>query len=194
MESNYNNVIISGKLDQLSYGYRCSGRNYYKTTIHSRRFSGIADHIPLIIPEELAERAQIVPGEDYIIHARLYSRDEKTSEKPRLRLFLMACKILLVRGEIDCNTVELEGYVCKGPVFRRSKMGTEICQFTVATNYNDKPSYIPCVAFGSTTLQLQNFMIGDKINVAGRVQSREYLTKDFREGITYEVAIKKAVN
>lgn len=192
MANSYNKVTMSGRLMLPTYSHEVAGEVFYKSMICSRRLSGVTDTLPVIIPGCVAETVRIDPGEYYLVHAMIYSRDDKTCERTKLRVYLMANKIVPIRGSADCNSITLEGYICKGPLFRQSKLGKEICQFTVAVNNGDSSYYIPCVAFGPTTKRLEKYRQGDLILIAGRVQSREYLTSDFREGITYEIAVQSA--
>lgn len=189
MEINYNNVTICGRIEPITYSHEVGGEVFYKTMIHSPRLSENEDVIPVIIPE--AMRLQIDQSEEYLVHARICSRDDKTGEKCKLRLSLLADSIVPVRGHVNCNNVELEGYVCKGPCFRTTKLGKDICQMVIATNHNHKSYYIPCVSFGSAASEAQEYKVGDKIRLTGRIQSREYLTSDYEIAVTYEVAIKK---
>ena len=188
MEINYNNVTICGRLDPLEYSHEVGGEVFYKSMVHSDRLSGTEDVIPVLISEH--RRPQIKPEEEFMVHARICSRDDHTGLKCKLRLSLLVDSIVPVRGHINCNVVELEGYVCKGPFFRTTKLGKDLCQIVVATNHKSKSYYIPCVAFGIEARRLKDYSTGDRICIIGRIQSRDYLTSDYKEATTYEVAIK----
>ena len=182
METNYNCIIIIGHMDVPVYSHD----GCYASTIHSQRLSGTHDEIPVIMDE--GQRLQISPGEEYLVKGRVYT----TNENGSLRMFLRAQSVVPVRasGSVNCNSIEMEGYICKEPVARRTKLGKDVCQLIVANNFEGRPSYIPCVAFSELAAKCSCCKIGDKIYLTGRLQSRDYLTKDLVEGRTYEVAIK----
>ncbi|MGN1096904.1 MAG: single-stranded DNA-binding protein, partial [Christensenellales bacterium] len=70
----------------------------------------------------------------------------------------------------------------------------EICDMLIAVNraYN-KSDYIPCIAWGRNARYAQNFAVGEKVQIFGRIQSREY-NKTHDDGsvekkIAYEVSV-----
>ena len=94
------------------------------------------------------------------------------------------------------NYIEIEGYVCKPTVYRTTPFGREICDVLLAVNraYN-KSDYIPCIAWGRNARYAESFVVGDKVLLSGRIQSREY-QKGLEDGsyesrTAYEVSINK---
>ena len=63
-------------------------------------------------------------------------------------------------------------------------MGRKICDIMLAVNrlYN-KSDYIPCIAWGKNARLIKNAPVGQKMCVAGRIQSRQY-TKRLDNGET----------
>ncbi|MBO5714644.1 MAG: single-stranded DNA-binding protein, partial [Clostridia bacterium] len=88
--------------------------------------------------------------------------------------------------------------ICKPPVYRTTPFNREIADILIAVNrsYN-KSDYIPCIAWGRNARFAKNLDVGEKIAIAGRIQSREYqkrLTEDDVKIMTaYEVSISKLV-
>lgn len=78
----------------------------------------------------------------------------------------------------DPNSIFLDGYVCKEPVYRKTPLGREITDLLVAINrpYN-KSDYIPSIVWGRNAKFAKNLKVGDRIQLWGRVQSREYEKK-----------------
>ena len=74
--------------------------------------------------------------------------------------------------------------------------GREIADILLAVNrsYN-KSDYIPCIAWGRNASFCQNLVIGSKIRLTGRIQSREYKKRisddEFVTKTAYEVSIVK---
>lgn len=75
----------------------------------------------------------------------------------------------------DRNEAFLEGYLCRKPYYRVSPLGREICDIMLAVNrIHGKSDYIPCIAWGRNAKFVSNLAIGSKIDVRGRLQSRNY--------------------
>ena len=94
------------------------------------------------------------------------------------------------------NEVKLIGYLCKQPTYRTTPFGREITDLLIAVNrtYN-KSDYIPCIAWGRNAKYSSYLNVGDKVNISGRIQSREYqkkISEDEVEAKTaYEVSTSK---
>lgn len=88
------------------------------------------------------------------------------------------------------------GRLARDPELRRTGTGKAVCSFTVAC---DKPgkdagaSFIPCVAWEKTgEFVNQYFLKGSPIVVEGRLESRQYETKDGRKQTAIEVVVSQA--
>ena len=97
--------------------------------------------------------------------------------------------------ERNPNIIELTGYVCKPTVYRTTPFKREICDVLIAVNraYN-KSDYIPCIAWGRNARFAGSLVVGDKITVSGRIQSREYqknVDGDIVVKTAYEVSISR---
>jgi single-stranded DNA-binding protein len=94
------------------------------------------------------------------------------------------------------NSILLNGYICKPPVYRTTPFNREIADVLIAVNraYN-KSDYIPCIAWGRNARFVKNLTVGDRLAVSGRIQSREYQKKlsetDIRTMTAYEVSVSK---
>ena len=100
--------------------------------------------------------------------------------------------------ETNPNSIELEGYICKPPLYRTTPFKREICDLLLAVNraYN-KSDYIPCIAWGRNARFVNGLGVGERISVLGRIQSREYqkLQEDgsYRTKTAYEVSISRVI-
>lgn len=94
----------------------------------------------------------------------------------------------------DVNTVELIGYICKPPVYRKTPFDREISDLLIAVNrsYN-RSDYIPCISWGRNARYCSNRRVGDRVKVHGRIQSRTYQKKyadgSVEEKVAYEVSV-----
>src|SRR5574344_1290241 len=105
---------------------------------------------------------------------------------------LLKNKILPNDEKINPNIIELNGFVCKEPIFRTTPFKREICDVLLAVNraYN-KSDYIPCIAWGRNAHFVKELKIGEALNIVGRIQSREYQKKlsddEIESKVAYEI-------
>jgi single-strand DNA-binding protein len=92
------------------------------------------------------------------------------------------------------NRVVIVGRLTQNPELRKSTSGNSFASFTVAVDNRTKPgeqktaSFINCVAFGNTADNLAKYTRkGSLIGVEGRLQQRNYETKDGRKGSSLDI-------
>ena len=94
------------------------------------------------------------------------------------------------------NSLFLNGFICKEPIYRTTPFGREITDLLLAVNrsYN-KSDYIPVIAWGRNARYCKNINIGDNIKVWGRIQSRIYQKhisdEEVIEKTAYEVSVSR---
>ena len=95
---------------------------------------------------------------------------------------------------LNHNTIM--GRLTADPELRRTNSGKAVTSFTIAC---DKPgkdsgaSFIPCVAWEKTGEFIANyFSKGSAIIVEGRLESRQYETKDNQKRTVVEVVVSQA--
>lgn len=94
------------------------------------------------------------------------------------------------------NRVQLTGALCKAPSYRTTPFGREIADLMLAVNRSyGKSDYIPCITWGRTARYAANLKIGDKVQLVGRFQSRNY-QKQLPDGtvlnkVAYEVSVSR---
>ena len=131
------------------------------------------------------------------IVGQLRSYNKNIDSKNRLVLTIFVREIKECQEENkDPNSIFLDGYICKQPVYRKTPLGREITDLLVAINrpYN-KSDYIPSIVWGRNAKFSKTLKVGDRIQMWGRVQSREY-EKKREDGepikkVAYEVSISK---
>lgn len=152
----------------------------YKTSLSIIRNSGIEDIIPINIYKEDIPDFEIKEGMcveiDGIIDTYNYLKDEKR----HLNLHVTVTNISVIdNDDMDnipyCNECEIEGYLCKPPVYRVTMKGRDICDVIVAVNddiYGS--SYIPVILWRFDALEFSNVPVSTKIHLTGKFQSRKY--------------------
>lgn len=202
MENQMNNnlVVLSGKIcKKPTYSHEVFGEAFYESSIEVERLSSQIDNIPITISERLMQEVSFERGESIVIEGqfRSYNKLVDNHSKLMLTVFVRGCKES--EEEKSENYIELSGYVCKPPVFRVTPFNREIADVLIAVNraYN-KSDYIPCIAWGRNARFASHLAVGDKVNLIGRIQSREY-QKVLEDGIeetrtAYEISISRISN
>lgn len=180
------------------YSHKSYGEVFYCFILGIERKSGYRDEIPVVISERLIWNLNLEPEKRAYILGQIRTYNECLDGKNKLNIVVFAREFHMLDDEsdLDENKVYLEGYLCKPPVRRVSPLGREICDMMLAVNrmYN-KSDYIPCIAWGRNAGYAGGLAVGTKIQISGRIQSREYRKKD-QEGniavkVAYEVSILK---
>ena len=94
------------------------------------------------------------------------------------------------------NHSTIMGRLVRDPELRRTNSGKSVCSFTIAC---DKPgkdsgaSFIDCVAWEKTADFIANYFTkGSLIVLEGRLESRQYETKDGQKRSVLEVVVSQA--
>jgi len=150
------------------------GEKFYRMDLKVPRLSGTNDILPVTISERLMD-TQIMPGVHICITGQLRSYNKVMGGAGRLLLTAFAQRLLSPDEAENPNIVHLTGALCKPPSFRTTPFGREIADLMLAVNRSfGKSDYIPCIAWGRTAHYAASLNVGDKLQVQGRFQSREY--------------------
>ncbi len=197
--TNNNLACVCGVVDdELTFNHEIYGENFYTFTLKIPRLSGASDKIKIMISERLLSDFTINVGDFVEINGQFRSYNSYENGDNRLILTVFA-KDISIADCNDCknpNSLFLNGYVCKEPVYRTTPFGREITDILLAVNrtYN-KSDYIPVIAWGRNARYCKNFSVGDNVKIWGRIQSRDYQKKISEdETITktaYEVSVSK---
>ncbi len=191
-------TVIGSVEDELVFNHEIYGEKFYMFTLSIPRLSEINDHIKVMISERLLEEIDIKVGGMFEISGQFRSYNNYNASENKLLLTLFAKDIEVFDEEKhkNPNSIYLNGFVCKPPVYRTTPFGREITDMLIAVNrtYN-KSDYIPVIAWGRNARYCKNLVVGDNIKIWGRMQSRNYqkhLSDD--EVVTrtaYEVSVSK---
>ena len=97
---------------------------------------------------------------------------------------------------VPVNQIFLDGYICKPPVYRKTPLGREIADVLLAVNRPyGKSDFIPCICWGRNARFAGNLEIGSRIQLIGRIQSREYQKSvsenEQKRRVAYELSVNK---
>lgn len=181
----FNKAVVAGKLEpEIRYSYTRNNKMFYCTAIRSRRISGTYDVIPVIISNEILEQRDIyaLKGKTVELDGEFWS----SNRNGHLNLFLFVKGIEICEDEIEfiknTNIIYLNWYVCKPSVYRLTPLGKSITDLIIAVNKSDgRNDYIPCITWKKTAEAASNLKVSDRIELYGRIQSREYSKKIYFE-------------
>ena len=164
-----------------------------------RRLSSSQDRIPLMISERLMDVTQDYTGEFIMATGQFRSYNRHDEQKNRLILSVFVREVSFIDEELDgakTNTILLDGYICKLPVYRKTPLGREIADLLLAVNRPyGKSDYIPCICWGRNARYASAFSVGGHVLIWGRIQSREYVKRtgenETEKRTAYEVSVSK---
>lgn len=182
-----NSINIIGKITKdVEVAYMYNKEVFYKTEISVKRLGNVFDVLPLTIPESLI--FEDMSGKTVRIYGSIRTQNKKEENHNKLFLYVFVEEIELISGYDDYNRVELNGFICKTPIYRTTPGGREISDTIIAVNRPyGKSDYIPCIFWGRNAKSVKELSVGDEISLSGRLQSRTYI-KNNHQYITYEVS------
>lgn len=188
-----NKIKLAGTVvSSVELSHTFLGENFYSFDIESERTSGNTDKLPCIVPQMLV--GDIKEGAKISLNGEIRSRNERDEIGTHCRLAVFVTEVSDYCG-YDENNVELEGFICKEPKYRKTPAGREICDVLIASNRerSNKSDYIPCITWGRNAVRSSLMKVSDKVKVFGRFQSREY-TKRYEEVEEIKTALEVSVN
>ena len=180
-----NQAVIAGEIiSDFEFNHEVFGEGFYFVKLKVSRLSHSSDIIPLLVSERLIDVKQSHIGQFLEARGQFRSHNKQESDKNRVVLFLFAKEIEMIDSAENRNPNEifLDGYICKEPVYRTTPLGREIADVLLAVNRAyGKSDYIPCICWGRNARYAGNLSVGSRIQLWGRIQSREY-QKQIGEG------------
>lgn len=173
-----NKVILKGKVcENPKFSHSVLGEGFYEFLLEVPRLSQENDKIPITISERLMPEDLSI-GTDLCVSGQFRSYNKIEGERSRLMLTVFARELLDFVEEEFFNEILLCGFVCKEPIYRTTPFGREITDLLLAVNraYN-KSDYLPCIAWGRNAKFASDLQVGERIEIKGRIQSREYQKK-----------------
>ncbi len=195
-----NQVTIMGEIiSEFSYSHEIFGEGFYMVDVKVQRLSETFDIIPVMVSERLLDMSASYVGSLICVNGQFRSYNRHEEKKNRLVLSVFAREVEFleqVEESSKTNQIFLDGYICKEPIYRKTPLGREIADLLLAVNRPyGKSDYIPCICWGRNARYANNFKVGERCNVWGRIQSREYMKKldeeNVEKRVAYEVSVSK---
>ena len=191
-----NKVFLCGQIESSAvFSHESFGEAFYEIKLSVKRLSEQYDIIPITISDKLLSPDMKI-GTKLAIKGQFRSYNKVEDGKSKLMLTVFVRELIEYNESMNPNIIEITGFICKSPTYRTTPFKREICDVLIAVNraYN-KSDYLPCIAWGRNARFVKNLEIGKKINIVGRIQSREYQKKledgEIVSRIAYEVSINK---
>lgn len=192
-----NQVYLSGEIvSEPIFSHEVFGEAFYEAKISVPRLSQTYDVLPLTVSERLMCDGKLQTGQKISLKGQLRSFNKQIDNKSKLLLSVFVREILDFDSTQNPNSVQLNGFLCKVPVFRTTPFNREICDLLLAVNraYN-KSDYIPAIAWGRNARFVKFLPVGQEVALSGRLQSREYQKRitdsELEVKTAYEVSIVK---
>ncbi len=199
--SNNRGQIIGSLTEDVTKSFEVEGEKFYEGKMEIERLSDNVDILPFTISDKLVKiyNLKLNKGEKMAFGGEFRSYNRVIDGRSRLILSFFVKELLDERQLKDNNTnlLHLVGYICKEPNYRVTPFNREICDVLLAVNRPmfNKSDYIPCILWGRNAKFMQNQKVGTKLELVGRIQSRNYKKEVsvgvFEEKTAYEVSVQK---
>lgn len=193
-----NVVVLSGKVISKKISHEVYGESFYLFDLEVSRLSGKTDIIPIMVSERLENFEDIKEGMYIKMKGEFRSYNKHDGSKNLLILSVFVRKIEWVQEENleeeENNSITLIGYTCKNVIYRKTPRNRDVSDILLAVNRAyGKSDYIPCIAWGRNAIWSSALQVGTKVEILGRIQSREYEKRisdtESEKRVTYEVSI-----
>ena len=192
-----NKVYLSGEVaKEPIYSHELYGEAFYEFMLAVKRLSGQEDLLPVTVSERLMNDVDLSVGSSVSLRGQFRSYNKLENDKSKLMLTVFVRDFCEPIGdEQGPNSIELNGYLCKPPIYRTTPFNREICDMLLAVNrgYN-KSDYIPCIAWGRNARFARDLEVGKNLLIVGRIQSRQYNKRLDDDTVEVRTAYELSVN
>ncbi len=198
MDNTNNQAIVIGTIEtDFELNHEIYAEKFYTFSIQIPRLSGAADSVRIMISERLIMEGEYKIGDLVEITGQFRSYNSYDNGSNKLVLTVFAKDISRYNEEENKNpnSLFLNGYICKEPIYRTTPFGREITDILLAVNrsYN-KSDYIPIIAWGRNARFAKTLNVGDNVKLWGRIQSRNYQKRISDDEVVTKTAYEVSIN
>lgn len=200
MDNNLSNnqaAIIGTIEDEFVFNHEIYAEKFYTCTVRVPRLSGTSDEVRVMVSERLIANSDYEVGDlvEIIGQFRSYNSYENGDNRLVLTVFAKDIAHCDENTKKNPNTLYLNGFICKAPVYRTTPFGREITDLLLAVNrsYN-KSDYIPIIVWGRNARYAKELKVGDNVKIWGRIQSRTYQKRLDEEEVITKTAYEVSTN
>lgn len=189
--------IVGTIKSEFVLNHEIYGEKFYTFKVDIPRLSGTSDSIRVMISERLLMDEEYTIGDRVAVTGQFRSYNCYENGENRLMLTVFA-KDICHADDTDAknpNSLYLNGYICKPPVYRTTPFGREITDLLIAVNRSyGKSDYIPIIAWGRNARFANSLKVGDNVKIYGRIQSRNYQKRISEEETITKTAYEVSIN
>lgn len=201
-EQENNKLTLSGEIvSNFEFSHECYGEGFYTAMLASERLSGEKDIIPIMVSERIVDVKSEWEGRFMRVNGQFRSYNKHEGGRRHLELSVFVREFEGIKEERDFgledeNLISLDGYICKPPTHRETPLGREITDILLAVNRPyGKSDYVPMICWGRNAIFASGLEVGTRLQIDGRIQSREYVKKisetENETRVAYEVSISR---
>lgn len=170
-----NRIVLRGRAaGKAVFSHVGHNEEFYRFPLAVERLSGNEDVLNIQFSRQLLAPEEIVTGESLEVRGSLRTFNNKSGVGAKLVITVLAREIIVAEGD-HANVLTLVGTICRRGEPRRTPLGREICDFTLAVNRRyGRSDYLPCIAWGSLAQRCGTMAVGQRLRLEGRLQSRVY--------------------
>lgn len=185
-----NQIMLRGRVESSpTLSHVSHQESFYLFPLAVERLSGNEDVLNILLPGRLLTQSPVERGEEVEVTGSLRTFNNRSGVGARLVVTVLADAVVPA-AQPHANQLTLKGTICRRGEVRRTPLGREICDFTLAVNRRyGRSDYLPCIAWGSVAQRCALMGVGSRLELTGRLQSRSY-TKQYpdhsEERVAYE--------
>ena len=170
-----NQIILRGRAaGEAVFSHVTHDEAFYLFPLAVERLSGNEDVLNVQFSRRLLAHVEIAEGERLEVRGSLRTFNNKSGIGAKLVITVQAQSIVPTADD-HINDLTLVGTICRRGEPRRTPLGREICDFTLAVNRRyGRSDYLPCIAWGSMAQRCAAMDVGQRLRLEGRLQSRVY--------------------
>lgn len=170
-----NQIVLRGRVaEEAVFSHMSHDERFYRFALAVERLSGNEDVLNVQFSDRLLLPGPVRPGETVEVRGSLRTFNNKSGIGAKLVITVLAQEIVLTADD-PINDLTLVGTICRRGEPRRTPLGREICDFTLAVNRRyGRSDYLPCIAWGSMAQRCGAMAVGQRLRLEGRLQSRVY--------------------
>lgn len=190
-----NNIILRGTIRDIEYSHTIGNVEYNKANLVVNRHNGDEDIINLKF-KKFSNPYKDGDSIELTGNVRSYSR-KVSEDKNKVDLYVFTYfdrpegEVL---EEIESNSFEIDGRVCKVNELRHGNSGKQNLHFIIANNMivdnstRKLNSYLPCITWGKVAAKASNLKTSDFIKCKGQLHSRTY-KKYYKDSSEFELKV-----
>lgn len=170
-----NRITLRGRVaGEAVFSHAGHDECFYRFPLAVERLSGNEDVLNIQFSRRLLHPEKIVVGERLEVRGGLRTFNNRSGVGAKLVITVLAREIVPTDDD-HINDLTLIGTICRRGEPRKTPLGREICDFTLAVNRRyGRADYLPCIAWGSMAQRCATMEVGRRLRLEGRLQSRVY--------------------